>query len=39
MLEKLPIEEKTAALNAAKEAAQSLWDFLTAMHEEREACA
>ncbi len=39
MLEKLPNEQKTAAQNAAKEAAQSLWNFLTEMHQEREACA
>jgi len=39
MLEMLSDEEKTQAQNAAKEAAQSLWDFLTEMHHERDACA
>lgn len=39
MLEALPDEQKKQAQNAAVQAAQSLWDFLTETYEKRDACA
>ncbi|MBK8204535.1 MAG: CADD family putative folate metabolism protein [Bdellovibrionales bacterium] len=38
MLEKLPFEKQRLAQSASIEAAQSLWDFLTTVQEERETC-
>ncbi|MBK7842483.1 MAG: CADD family putative folate metabolism protein [Bdellovibrionales bacterium] len=39
MLENLPHEKRQLAQNSAIGAAQSLWDFLTTVQEERESCA